>query len=75
MDINKNDYPAYFYLAANVGYDINDNVNAFVKVDNVFNTDPPYLAGNTIIRAQAAGTAGYYDQIGRAFVVGVRLRY
>ena len=75
LDINKNDYPAYFYLAVNGSYDISETANVFLKVDNLLDTDPPLLSGNTIIRAQAAGSAGYYDVIGRAFTVGVRLKY
>ena len=72
--LSKDD-PAYFYLAANASYDFSESANVFVKVDNLLDKDPPYLSGNTIIRAQAAGGAGYYDQIGRAFTLGVRLKY
>jgi outer membrane receptor protein involved in Fe transport len=74
-DINRNDYPAYVYLAVNGGYDVSDNVNLFLKVDNLLDKDPPLLAGNTIIRAQAAGGAGYYDQMGRTYTLGLRLKY
>lgn len=75
LDLDKNNYPAYFYLGLNVSYDVSKTTNVFFKVDNLFDTDPPYLANNPIVKAQAAGGGGYYDQIGRAFTVGVRLRY
>ena len=75
LDINKNDYPAYFYLAVNAGFDVSDAVNVYLKVDNLLDKDPPLLAGNTIIRAQAAGSAGFYDQLGRAFTLGVRMKF
>jgi outer membrane receptor protein involved in Fe transport len=75
LDINKNDYPAYFYLAVNAGYDISEAANIFLKVDNLLDKDPPLLAGNTIIRAQAAGSAGFHDQLGRAFTLGVRVKF
>jgi outer membrane receptor protein involved in Fe transport len=75
LDLNKNNYPAYFYLAVNGSYDVSESTNVFLKIDNLLDTDPPLLSGNTIIRAQAAGSAGYYDVIGRSFTVGVRLKY
>lgn len=75
FDLNRNSYPAYVYLALNAGYQFTDALNVYVKIDNLTDTDPPLLSGNTIIRAQAAGGAAYYDQIGRAFTVGARFKY
>jgi len=75
LDLNRNSYPAYVYLSLNAGYQVSQALNLYVKVDNLTDTDPPLLAGNTIIRAQAAGTAGYYDQLGRSFTIGARLKY
>jgi outer membrane receptor protein involved in Fe transport len=75
FDLDKNDYPSYVYYAVNAAYDLTETANVFVKVDNLFDTDPPFLSGNAIIKAQAAGGGGYYDQIGRYFTVGVRLKF
>jgi len=75
LDLNRNSYPAYVYLALNAGYQVSEKLNVYVKVDNLTDTDPPLLSGNTIIRAQAAGGAAYYDQMGRAFTVGARFKY
>jgi iron complex outermembrane receptor protein len=75
FDINKNDYPAYVYYAVNAAYDVSETATVFVKVDNLFDTDPPFLATNTIIKAPASGGGGYYDLIGRYFTVGVRMKF
>lgn len=61
-------YPDTFYHDIRVALDVNDNFNAYVGVDNVFNTQPPY--GLTGIGAGS----GIYDNRGQYFYVGVKAK-
>ena len=54
----------------------NGGSSMFAVVDNVFNTSPPVIGGNTI-NTYYLGQANsdYYDRIGRTFRVGFRFKY
>ena len=61
-------YPDTFYHDIRVGVDVNDNFNAYLGVDNVFNTKPPYgLTG-------VGGGSGIYDNRGQYFYVGFKAK-
>lgn len=61
-------YPDTFYHDIRVAVEVNDNFNAYVGVDNVFNTNPPY--GLTGI----GGGSGIYDNRGQYFYLGVKAK-
>jgi len=75
--INNNFVPAIKYFDLGVTYKfLDDAVEGYVVVENVFNTDPPFVAGdrgNGFYNGQGNGT--FYDRLGRTFRVGARVRY
>ncbi len=71
--VNKNDIPGVIYLDVGGSYKLNDNWQAYVKVDNVMDTSPPPIWFNSL----QPGTDGQflYDVIGRMFHFGVRSKF
>jgi outer membrane receptor protein involved in Fe transport len=69
----ENDVPAQLYLDMTVTYQIVKGVRGFVKVDNVFDNDPPLTPGTAIGNEQAA--SNLYDRIGRNFAIGLRMQF
>jgi iron complex outermembrane recepter protein len=74
-----NRIPARFYHDAQVRWDIGEDRRFafYVGVDNVFDTDPPFLPG-TPFTASPTGTetaADVYDPFGRRFYAGVQVRF
>lgn len=72
LSIDMCHYSPYFFLDSTVSYDFSNGISAYVKVNNVFNTDPPiFPVSNLVIRANASSQV-YYPQLGRMFFVGIR---
>ncbi|QJU58364.1 TonB-dependent receptor [Sphingomonas sp. AP4-R1] len=74
LDLDKNHYPAYLYTDLSVNYDVTDNLQIYAKVENLFDTDPPLLANNTITVA-AAASSQFYDLRGRVVGIGARFKF
>ncbi|HLA71937.1 MAG TPA: TonB-dependent receptor [Steroidobacteraceae bacterium] len=62
-------YPEVFYHDVRAAYDITDDVNAYVGVDNLANRIPPFgLTG-------AGGGSGIYESRGRFFYAGFKIGF
>jgi len=68
-DIGKIDAYSYFYL--NASWAVNDTLELFGGVDNLFDKDPPRYASGF----QYQTDPSTYDVIGRYFYVGARARF
>ncbi|HSH94887.1 MAG TPA: TonB-dependent receptor, partial [Roseimicrobium sp.] len=73
LDINRNAFPAYAYTSLSASYFVTKQFQLYAKVENLFDTDPPLLPGNTTGTARATNAQGY-DLRGRFFGFGARLR-
>jgi iron complex outermembrane receptor protein len=75
IDDNRIDGATYFDLAGSYRLtgDEESYVEAYFKVDNLLDRDPPVAASNVSSGAQTNPIL--YDVIGRAYRLGVRLRY
>ncbi|HET7085496.1 MAG TPA: TonB-dependent receptor [Rhizomicrobium sp.] len=62
-----------FYLNIGGSYSFDDHWQAYFKVDNVANLDPPPSPGTT--PNQYGANPSLYDTIGRMFRVGMRVNY
>ncbi|MEO8062538.1 MAG: TonB-dependent receptor [Pseudomonadota bacterium] len=62
----RRNFPAVMYHDVRAGYDINDDLNAYVGVDNVKNKVPPLGLTGT------GGGSGIYEARGRFFYAGVK---
>lgn len=73
----QNNVPAFFFLGASAQYRIDKRYELFTRIDNLLDTNPPLLSDNIVIRAQASVNYGVaqYDQIGRRFTVGARVKF
>lgn len=67
--VSSNRIDPAFTLDLNLSYDINDAIQVFGVINNVFNADPPPAA-----TAQGGTNQVFFDPIGRYFKVGARLR-
>ena len=74
LDINRNRWPAYLYTDLSTTYDLTDKIQIYAKVENLLDTDPPLLAGNTITIGPAT-VSQFHDQRGRVVGIGGRLRF
>jgi len=74
--INKNKVPTYAYLTLTMSQAIrmgNRTMEVFGVINNLLDTDPPFLPSGTLGGANETSTnPAFYDTIGRAFKVGVR---
>jgi len=73
--VNTNRLSGRFYLDANVGYDFEIGETTgqlFVSAKNLFNVDPPPIAGNYF--ANAASDATLYDPLGTVYRAGIRFK-
>jgi iron complex outermembrane recepter protein len=75
--VNDNDVPAYVYLTLSTGYRFdlgNDrSVQLFAVVNNLLDTDPPFLPSGAAGGARESSTNPFfYDVIGRFFRFGAR---
>jgi len=73
VDINDNHVPSRHYLDGTVSYEIVEGVQSFLKVENIFDRDPPLTPGTSTGNQQA--TSNLYQTLGRTYTVGVRLRF
>ncbi len=77
--INRNKVDSVTYLDATETYDLDSvvggNLQAFIAVQNIFNTPPPVATYTVQIQAQSGTTLGPYDLIGRQYRVGIRFRF
>lgn len=75
IDDNRIDGATYFDLAGSYRLtgDEENYIEAFFKVDNLLDRDPPVAASNVSSGAQTNPIL--YDVIGRAYRLGVRVRY
>ena len=70
--VNNNFIPGAFYLNIGGTYNIDEHWQAFVKVDNVLNHNPPSIA-SAAPNTDNGVNAVLYDVIGRMYRFGVRL--
>jgi iron complex outermembrane receptor protein len=71
--VNQNSIPGQILLDIGSSYHLDDNWQAYVKVDNVADTPPPPIWFSSL----QSGTDGQflYDVVGRMFHVGVRANF
>jgi outer membrane receptor protein involved in Fe transport len=69
-DLDDNSIPHRTYFNLSGDFDVNDNVQVYGVVANLFDQDPP-IAPNIAWPTNPQ----YYDMIGRTYKVGVRLKY
>jgi outer membrane receptor protein involved in Fe transport len=70
--IDNNRMKGATYVDVGGAYDVNDNVTAYFKVDNLFDEDPVAAPTTNV----SPGVNPYlYDTIGRMYRAGVRLRF
>jgi iron complex outermembrane recepter protein len=69
---NLNHVPAITYLNLFSSYDVAEHFQVFGSVHNVFNRQPPPVPN---VSLNVATNGEYYDTIGRAFELGLRLRF
>lgn len=70
LSINNNQIPNVFYVDLSGSYAINDKFNIYLKIDNLFNTNPPIIPNS--LNVPHASTSPFYDLIGRQYALGVR---
>ncbi len=61
------------YLDMSASWDVVEHLQLFGKIGNLFNTSPPYSPTN-ILKPLAAASP-YYDDIGRVYSMGARVRF
>ena len=70
--VSRNFMPGAFYVDLGGSYKVTTGVQAYFKVDNLFNVDPaPSPQTNTGLDVNPA----LYDTIGRTYRVGVRFNF
>ncbi len=72
LDVTSID--AFNYWDLNASYDINDNIEVYGGIRNIFEQDPPRL-GDGPQSEQANSWPATYDPYGRQFFVGLTLRH
>jgi outer membrane receptor protein involved in Fe transport len=74
--IDNNHIPSVTYFDFNLNYQFNANGQVFFVVENMFNRDPPQIAGSDVSGGfyDGDGNATFYDRLGRIFHLGVRYR-
>ena len=77
-DIDDNHVPAIAYTDLSLTYDVKmanrRSFQFFGTVNNLLNQAPPSNAGSYFVFATVPTNTYLYDQIGRAYTVGVRIR-
>lgn len=77
--IDKRDFPGRVYMNAAVQFTLpgggGSNVSLFANVDNVFDRDPPINPGSVSAYGQRITRSQLYDQLGRRFTAGVRVKF
>ncbi|HWL48208.1 MAG TPA: TonB-dependent receptor [Sphingomonadaceae bacterium] len=71
VQINDNDIGAVVYADLTAGYKINETIELFGAINNLFDKDPP-----PVPNAQSLATNPvYYDMIGRSYRIGARVNF
>lgn len=74
--INDNQLPGEVYFDTNFTYRVSDQIDAYLSVDNILDTDPAEAAyGPGIGIAPLAVNTVLYDTLGRKFRLGVRMAF
>ncbi len=73
VDINENDVASRHYLDGTASYEVREGVVGFLKVENIFDRDPPLTPGTSTGNQQAG--SNFYQTLGRTYTVGLRLRF
>jgi outer membrane receptor protein involved in Fe transport len=73
VDIDENDVESRTYLDLHGSYEVNERLQLYTSIDNVFNEEPP-ATPNAIQQPQYSASA-YYDTIGRFVTVGARFDF
>jgi outer membrane receptor protein involved in Fe transport len=72
--VDRNRVDPYLNFALNLSYDLRvahaGQFQMFASVNNLFNKSPPFTGGGI-----SGASAQYYDTLGRAYRMGVRLRF
>jgi len=77
VDIDDNHMPAIAYTDLTLSYLLEagkQQAELFATVNNLFDQDPPRRSGSYFVFATIPTNTYLFDQIGRAFTVGLRLR-
>ena len=73
LGITPNTIGNVWYTDMTFSYQINDNLNAFFTMNNVFDRDPPPNP-SYLIDSSSYGNRTLYDLIGRMYTIGVHYR-
>ena len=79
--LSTNSVPSYQVYALNASYTFNDlgfakSLQLWGGIDNLFDKDPPVATGSGFGGSVNGGTnAVFFDTIGRAYKVGVRMTF
>jgi len=66
--------PNRIYVDANVQYELGTGIQAFLNVQNLFDTKPPVFQPGAATNLEAPTDKQIYDVVGRYFTVGVRVK-
>jgi outer membrane receptor protein involved in Fe transport len=73
--VDNNFVKPYFNFALNGSYNLKvgdmKQVQVFGSINNLFDKDPPFSGGGSL----SGASAGYHDTMGRAYRMGVRLKF
>jgi outer membrane receptor protein involved in Fe transport len=73
--VDRNWVAPYMNFALNGSYNLKvgdmKQFQVFGSINNLFNKDPPFSGGGTL----SGASAGYHDTMGRAYRMGVRLKF
>lgn len=77
--IDQRDFSGRLYTDLAVQYDAGDapdrRLQLFATIDNAFDRDPPIIPGIVSAYGQRITRTQLYDQLGRRFTVGVRVKF
>jgi len=65
--------PRQWYFGTNAAYDVNQNLQLFAGVDNLFDRAPPILG--TALAGESNTDVALYDVLGRRYFVGLKVTF
>lgn len=71
-------YPRAFYHDVRLTLDVNQKMRLFVGVDNLTDKLPPFGllgTGGPVLNTESTSTDALYDNVGRYFYAGIRVRF
>lgn len=76
-EVNFNRIPAYDYFDVTTRFDVTDNMNLILSVQNLFDKEPPLVGGEAGSTTFNSGNTfpSTYDALGRRFVATAKLRF